>query len=268
MHDDRDLVEERISRELSERIVPLVHPERRALDVEAGASLDDVAPFEVGGRWGAPWTTTWFRFSGEVPGEWGGRRVDALLDLGFRMDAPGFQCEGLVRDEKGRPVQGIHPRRQAVRMAGAPGPVVLVVEAAANPAFPQFRPSELGSPDTAGTRQLYRLERAELVVVDLVAEALLYDLDVLDGVMRTLPLDDPRRARVRHLARGGARRGGAPRGTSWPLAVWSPRRSPRRPVRTRTVSSQPVTPTSTRRGCGRRRRRSASAPARSPPPCR
>ncbi len=199
MHDDRDLVEERISRELSERIVPLVHPQRRPLDVEAGASLDDVVPFEIGARWGAPWTTTWFRFSGEVPGEWSGQRVEALLDLGFRMDAPGFQCEGLVRDEKGRPVQGIHPRRQAVRVAGTPGPVVLVVEAAANPAFPQFRPSTLGSPDTAGTRQLYRLERAELVVVDAAAEALLYDLDVLDGVMRTLPLDDPRRARLRRL---------------------------------------------------------------------
>ena len=50
MHDDRDLVEERISRELSERIVSLVHPERRPLDVEAGASLDDVATFEVGAR--------------------------------------------------------------------------------------------------------------------------------------------------------------------------------------------------------------------------
>ena len=132
-----------------------------------------------------------------MPGPWSGRRVEALLDLGFRIDAPGFQCEGLVRDGKGRPVQGIHPRRQAVPVRGQPGPVELVVEAAANPTFPQFRPSPFGSPATAGDQPLYRLERAELVLVDADAEALVHDLDVLDGVMRTLALDDPRRARLR-----------------------------------------------------------------------
>ena len=211
MHDDRDLVEERISRELSERIVPLVHPQRRPLDVEAGASLDDVVPFEIGARWGAPWGTTWFRFSGEVPGEWSGQRVEALLDLGFRMDAPGFQCEGLVRDEKGRPVQGIHPRRQAVRVAGTPGPVVLVVEAASNPAFPQFRPSTLGSPDTAGSGLCTDSSGPSSSLVDAAAEALLYDLDVLDGVMRALPLDDPRRARLRRLLAQRPRPRRAPR---------------------------------------------------------
>jgi alpha-mannosidase len=197
MHDDRELVEERITRELTERVLPLVHPQRRALDVEAGPTLDRLAPFAVGQRWGLPWSTTWFRFAGELPASWSGRRVEALLDLGFRADSPGFQCEGLVRDAKGRPVQGVHPRRQAVPVTSGPGPVELVVEAAANPMFPQFRPSPLGSPNTAGTDLLYRLERAELVVVDASAEDLLHDLDVLDGTMRALSLDDPRRARIR-----------------------------------------------------------------------
>jgi alpha-mannosidase len=197
MHDDRELVEERITRELTERALPLVHPQRLALAVEAGPTLDQLTPFAVGDRWGPPWATTWFRFTGEVPGAWSGRRVEALLDLGFRADSPGFQCEGLVRDAKGRPVQGVHPRRQAVPVTKGPGPVELVVEAAANPMFPQFRRSPLGDPATAGTDPLYRLERAELVVVDTDAEALLHDLDVLDGTMRTLPLHDPRRARIR-----------------------------------------------------------------------
>ena len=94
-------------------------------------------------------------------------------------------------------MQGIHPRRQAVPVRGEPGPVELVVEAAANPTFPPFRPSPLGSPATAGDQPLYRLDRAELVLVDADAEALVHDLDVLDGVMRTLALDDPRRARLR-----------------------------------------------------------------------
>jgi alpha-mannosidase len=197
MHDDRELVEERIRRELSERVLPLVHPARRPLDVEAGPALERLGPFAVGQRWGAPWDTTWFRFTGDVPAAWSGRRVEALVDLGFRADSPGFQCEGLVRDAKGRPVQGVHPRRQAVAVTSGPGPVELVVEAAANPMFPQFRSTRLGSPATAGTDPLYRLERAELVVVDVDAEALLHDLDVLDGTMRTLALDDPRRARIR-----------------------------------------------------------------------
>ncbi|MGI9028885.1 MAG: hypothetical protein ACR2HP_02715, partial [Ilumatobacteraceae bacterium] len=99
MHDDRVLVEERITRELTERLPLLVHPDRRPMLVEAGPGLDELAPFEVGDRWGAPWGTTWFRFHGDIPQEWAGRRVEALIDLGFRMDAPGFQCEGLVRDE-------------------------------------------------------------------------------------------------------------------------------------------------------------------------
>jgi alpha-mannosidase len=197
MHDDRELVEERITRELGERVLPLVHPQRRPLAVEAGPSLDELAPFAVGARWGPPWGTTWFRFTGEVPAGWSGQRVEALIDLGFRLDVPGFQCEGLVRDGKGRPVQGVHPRRQAVSLAAETGPVELVVEAASNPTFPQFRPSALGTLETAGDRLLYRLDRAELVVVDLAAEGLLHDLDVLDGVMRTLAVGDPRRARLR-----------------------------------------------------------------------
>src|SRR5262245_10635255 len=196
MHDDREVVEERITRELTERILPLVHPERRPLDVEAGPSLADVQPFAVGDRWGPPWGTTWFRFAGEVPAPWSGRRVEALIDLGFRLDSPGLQCEGLVRDAEGQPVQGIHPRRTAVPVASEPGAVTLIVEAASNPTFPQFRPSPMGSPATAGDRPLYRLDRAELVVVDPEAEALVLDLTVLDGVMRTLALTDARRARL------------------------------------------------------------------------
>ncbi len=197
MHDDRQLVEERISREVAERVLPLVHPRRMALDVEAGPGADRLEPFAVGGRWGPPWRTTWFRFRGTAPADFCGRRVEALIDLGFGADSPGFQCEGLVRDGTGRPVQGIHPRRQAITVTSGPGPVELLVEAASNPMLPPFRPTVLGSPATAGDEPLYRLKRAELVVVDTDAEALLHDLDVLVGVMRTLPLDDPRRATIR-----------------------------------------------------------------------
>ena len=200
MHNDRDLVEKRIQRELWQRVLPLVHAERRPLTIEAGPDVDHLDPFEAGSSWGAPWATTWFRLSGEIPSSWSGQRVEAVIDLGFNPNAAGFQCEGLVVDltDDGNftPLQGIHPRRTNYRVAATPGPLTLHVEAASNPMFPQFVPSPLGSLDTAGDRQLYRFRTAALVLVDPEAEALAYDIEVLDGVMRTLSLHDPRRARL------------------------------------------------------------------------
>src|SRR5690606_38204987 len=42
----------------------------------------------------------------------------------------------------------------------------------------------------------YRFRHAPLALIDDAAEALVHDLDVLDGVMRALPRDAPRRARL------------------------------------------------------------------------
>jgi len=175
--------------------MPLVHPHRQPLDVTAGPTLDDQQPIAAGTPWGAPWATTWFRCTGTVPEAWQGRRVEALVDLGFAADSPGFQCEGLVRAADGTPVQGIHPRRQAVAVTG-PGPVELLIEAASNPMFPQCEPSLRGRLATSDAAPLYVLGRTELVVVDPEGEALFHDLDVLDGLMRALALRDPRRARL------------------------------------------------------------------------
>ena len=200
MHANRDLVEKRIQRELWERVLPLVHPDQRLLTIEAGPDVDHLERFEVGSSWGAPWGTTWFRLTGEIPTDWVGRRIEAVIDLGFHDRAAGFQCEGLVVDlhDDGTfsPLQGIHPRRTNYAVDAVAGPVTLHIEAASNPMFPQFTPSPLGSLDTAGDRMLYRFRRASLVVVDPEAEALAYDIEVLDGVMRSLALDDPRRARL------------------------------------------------------------------------
>lgn len=201
VHDDGSVVEERISREVFKRVLPLVHPQRWPLAVEAGDSPGCGAPFTVGSPWGRPWSTTWFRLTGTVPESWGAARVDAVVDLGFDLDSPGFQCEGLVRNRDGRPVQGLHPRRTAVpvRAAGAPDPtaVELLVEAVAIPTLPQFQPSALGRKATSGDRPLYVLRRADLVRVDPEAEALLADFDVLAGVMRTFDRRDQRRSRLR-----------------------------------------------------------------------
>jgi alpha-mannosidase len=196
VHRDRDLIEERVERELRERVLPLVEAERAPLAITAGPTPDDQQPFRPGERWGRPWGTTWFTFSGTIPESWAGRPVEAVIDLGFERDPPGFQCEGLVVDADDRPVQGIHPRRTRHRVESGPGPVTIRVEAASNPTFPQFVPSALGDPATAGDALLYRFRTAHLARIDSAAEALVHDLDVLDGLMRALDLRDPRRARL------------------------------------------------------------------------
>ena len=54
VHDDRRLIEERIDRELFERVLPLVHPHRLPMSVEAGPSLDALRPLPVPSPWGPP----------------------------------------------------------------------------------------------------------------------------------------------------------------------------------------------------------------------
>ncbi len=208
VHDNAELVEERITRELAERVLPLVTAARQTLHVEAGPALDELAPFAVGRPWGKPWDTTWFRFSGSVPEDWahaanrGRHRIEAMLDLGWGQPGPGFCWEGLVRDAGGHAVHGLHPRRQAVAVEPVAGPFSVDVEAASNPSFPQFQPSPLGSLATAGDDPQYVLARADVVLVDLAAEALLYDFAVLDEVMRTRPAHDQHRARTRRVLAG------------------------------------------------------------------
>jgi alpha-mannosidase len=203
VHANRDLIERRIQRELWERVLPLAHPDTRPVTIEAGPDLEHLEPFAPRTKWGAPWATTWFRFTGEIPDEWEGRPVEAVIDLGFHPDAAGFQCEGLLVDvrEDGSftPLQGIHPRRTNYAIAAAPGPVTLHLEAASNPTFAGYQPSRFGLLETAGERPLYTFRHAGLVVVDPDARALAWDIEVLDGVMRSLASDDPRRARLARL---------------------------------------------------------------------
>ena len=158
MHNDRALVERRIQRELWERVLPLAHPDSRTLNIEAGPDLEHLEPFAPRTKWGAPWATTWFRFSGEIPPDWAGRQVEAVIDLGFHPDAAGFQCEGLLVDLRDdgtfSPLQGIHPRRTNYALDVDPGPVVLHLEAASNPTFAGYQPSRFGLVETAGDRPL------------------------------------------------------------------------------------------------------------------
>ncbi|MGH3429530.1 MAG: hypothetical protein ACRDQZ_18510 [Mycobacteriales bacterium] len=183
MHDDRQLVEDRIDRVLRERIRPASYPLSVPMDIALWSTPGEpvpvadglsakYAPARVGDRWGPPWSTTWLRLTCTVPADWAGREVEALVDLGFDDRMPGFQCEGLVYRQDGSAVKGLHPRNCWVRVASPSAggeDVLLFVEAAANPIImggPPFQPTPLGASETAGTEPLYRIQRVDLAVFD------------------------------------------------------------------------------------------------------
>ncbi|GAA2458277.1 alpha-mannosidase [Streptomyces glaucus] len=210
MHDDRSLVEARLRRVLDERVRPAVYPESVPLEVAvwhapgepvpvAEGLAAEPEPVAVGTRWGAPWGTSWFRVTGTVPEAWAGRTVEAVLDLGFDEDLPGFQCEGLVYRPDGTPVKGLNPRNQWVRV-GAPvrggERVRLHIEAASNPVIlghRLFRPTRLGDQETAGGEPQYTLTRMDLAVLDETVWQLVIDLEVLGELMAELPVESARR---------------------------------------------------------------------------
>ncbi len=133
------------------------------------------------------------------PQEWAGKTVEALLDLGFDENMPGFQCEGLVYRPDGTPVKGLNPRNQWVRI-GSPvaggEEVRLHVEAASNPVvldYHPFLPTQLGDKETAGSEPQYTLTRMDLAVLDENVWNLVLDLEVLGELMAELPVDSARR---------------------------------------------------------------------------
>ncbi len=208
MHDDHRTVEDRLRRVLEERVRPAVHTSALPLTVarweapgEPVPAADGISapyrPSAVGETWGPAWGTTWFRVTGQVPHSWAGRTVEAVLDLGFERDMPGFQCEGLVHRADGEPVKGLHPRNSWVRLAqpAAGGEEVeLYIEAASNPILntPQT-PTHQGDVRTADGTPLYRLARMDLAVFEPQVWELALDLEVAGSLMRELPLEDARR---------------------------------------------------------------------------
>lgn len=212
MHDDIPLTVGRARRVLDERILPAVHSASVPLTVQAhqlpgepvppaeGLQLE-LEPYQVGTPWGPAWSTTWFRLTGTVPAEWAGARVEAAVDLGFDVNMPGFQCEGLVYRPDGTPVKSINPRNQWVLVAErAEGgeSVDLFIEAAANPVlldYHPFLPTQQGDVLTASSTPLYTTRRMDLVVFEPELHELALDIAVLLELQAELP-DGPRRMRI------------------------------------------------------------------------
>ncbi|MFI5772753.1 alpha-mannosidase [Streptomyces sp. NPDC051658] len=206
MHDDRTLTEERLDRALRERIRPAVHPRTAPLEFEVWHAPGEPVPFSeamaapfkpgaIGDDWGPAWGTSWFKVTGRVPADWAGETVEAVIDLGFAKDRPGFSAEALAHRPDGRVVKALNPRNTWLRV-GEPvaggEEVTYLLEAAANPEILDGV-SALGDRETAGSEPLYRVERMDLAVFDRQVWELVQDLEVLDQLMRQLPLGSARR---------------------------------------------------------------------------
>ncbi|WP_328477911.1 glycosyl hydrolase-related protein [Streptomyces sp. NBC_00377] len=215
MHDERRRIEERVERAHNQRIKPAIYAASVPFEVEAWQAPGEPVPFEEAAAaayapfaldtpWGPPWGTTWFRMRGQVPAEWAGKRVEAVIDLGFVGDWPGSQAEALVHFTDGTPLKAVNPLNQYVPIANpaAGGESIdYLVEAASNPdilANDFAGPTPLGDVLTAGDRPLYTFRRADIAVLDEEVWHLDLDLQVLRELMVHLGEHEPRRHEIMH----------------------------------------------------------------------
>jgi len=207
MHDRRREIEDRLGR-VRERVEAAVYAHLADLTLEAWhvpASPDGTigepvpftvareasyAPCAVGERWGPAWGTSWFRITGSVPSD--ARYPEARVDLGWSTKSPGFQAEGLAFTADGSILKALNPLNSWLPVT-AGQQVEWYVEAAANPTIDGWKPTTLGDRGTSGSAPLYAVSLADICAVDVEVRELVWDLDVLDGLMRVLGAEDARR---------------------------------------------------------------------------
>jgi alpha-mannosidase len=221
MHDQKTLLENRLTRFVAEYVEPALYRATAPVDLGWWRAPGEPVPFAeavrqtfepvvVGVPWGRPWSTTWLHVSGGVPDAWlaGGSlpadtEVELVVDLGFD-DHPGFQAEALAWTPAGVTIKAVSPYNNHVPV-DAQAPVDLYLEAAANPNFAGtraanglqiFEPTPYGDRATAGDDLLYELRRCELGLLDVQVWTLLGEIRSLDGLMRELPESLPRRAEI------------------------------------------------------------------------
>lgn len=202
------LTETRILNGLS-RVQSLVYRAKEPIDLAAwvvgGEPVDpktafraEYRPFSVGGKWGALWDTTWFRFRGIVPREWKGERVVVLTRLTLNSLREGFTAEGLVY-QYGIPTIALNANRQEVEIsAEAKGgeKFEFYIEAAANGGSNEAGVTDgLNNPEYHG-KPRYILEQAELAVFDPEAYRFYMDYRAASEAMVALSADSQRRGEL------------------------------------------------------------------------
>ncbi len=218
MHDQKTLLENRLTRFVAEYVEPALYRATAPLDlswwqapgepVPVGEALaQEYVPVQEGMPWGRAWSTTWIHVTGSVPAEWqtvADTSVELVVDLGFDGHSAGFQSEGLAWTPQGTTIKAISPLNNHVPLDPA-APVDLYVEAAANPNVALTRrvggldlqqPTPYGDPATAGDEELYELRLCRLGLLDEQVWQLLGEISSLDGLMRELPETLPRRAEI------------------------------------------------------------------------
>jgi alpha-mannosidase len=157
----------------------------------------DYQPFPIGGPWGPPWDTTWFRLRGRIPTDWAGREVALGFSIGS-AGSTGFGAEALVW-RNGRPAQGLSPnhREHVLTTCAAGGEdIELFVEAAANPPSPfGANPWPLLLPEPEGA-PLFTLRQADLHVRDPEFDEFWHNFRILVELLTELPQGEPHVARL------------------------------------------------------------------------
>jgi alpha-mannosidase len=204
----RQITEARIARAL-DRLDRRIYPDRIPLLVEISEPVGEPSfparppetgyrEFRAGERWGAAWSTAWFRFRGTAPADWQGRSLRALVRLGY-MNSEGFTAEGLIW-RGGSPERALNVHRSDVPIhAEAGGDFSFIVEAAANPNVRTWLPDSPGVARAGAAVEegpLFVLEQAELASFDIEACELYQDLAIAYGAMIELPEETPRRGQL------------------------------------------------------------------------
>ncbi|HEX2681931.1 MAG TPA: alpha-mannosidase, partial [Candidatus Dormibacteraeota bacterium] len=157
----------------------------------AEAMRGDYQPFQVGDRWGPPWSTTWFHVQGQVPGEWSGRTAVAMFDIGFHGNT-GFTCEALAWKD-GKPWRGVDPNHRWLPIESRQ--VDFFLEASAIPTAVVSGPAD--APSMLALRRSdepgFVFRQAELRIQDSAARKLALDFQVVSDLAAALPEGDARK---------------------------------------------------------------------------
>ncbi len=214
MHDQRQLLEHRLTRFVVEHLKPALYRARQPVELTwwvapgepvpfADAVRQDFAPVDIGTAWGRPWGTAWIHVTGELPGAWlvdgelpADTVAELVVDLGF-SGGPGFQAEGLAWRPDGVTIKAVAPFNNHVPL-DPHAPVDLYLEAASNPDIGSvnFAPTAFGDPDTAGDDPINEIRQVEIGLLDRTVWELLRDVGTLEGLMHELGENQPRRFEI------------------------------------------------------------------------